>query len=544
MALTKATYSMIDGPVVNVKDFGAVGNGVTDDTTAIKNALTAAAGGTLVFEINKTYLSTDELLIPEYTTINLNESKVLFNITGNKRCFEPLNHVTIKNGHIELAGSAYTGAGDSGAPIAVGRFAVGRNNITVDNVRISSNKDDGSGIIIMSDSNNISLTNIYFEPSAFVGRAIEVHWGGNDTTGTTHPHNINIKNIYINNYSKASGVGLAGIFLSAVYNVSIDNVQIIDSPTFVGITIFGGDLGFEYATPVALQEQGMVNVRVTNFNAIKVQVFAFFQFISPFIANIIPAQVTLSNCYGTGEDATDPTNRGIYFNSCQNINIETTTLSGFYNGIVFQDKVDEVTIDNCIIKNSREAGLFYTNIGVTPDGNKLKITNNLFENNNAGSFATQADILGFGIKDSTISNNVFNSSFVDNNIRLDNTSSNIIVSENTSVNMDPTAGPVFVFGNLADSLIVSGFYDNRVINVPANGIRGGQESLPFTVAAGGIGAQYQPRFISAPQAPTSGAWRVGDIVYSSTPTAGNFIGFVCTTAGTPGTWKTFGPISA
>jgi len=45
-------------------------------------------------------------------------------------------------------------------------------------------------------------------------------------------------------------------------------------------------------------------------------------------------------------------------------------------------------------------------------------------------------------------------------------------------------------------------------------------------------------------APVSGTYNVGDIVYNSAPTAGGTIGFVCVTAGTPGTWKTFGAISA
>lgn len=44
-------------------------------------------------------------------------------------------------------------------------------------------------------------------------------------------------------------------------------------------------------------------------------------------------------------------------------------------------------------------------------------------------------------------------------------------------------------------------------------------------------------------APVTGTWVVGDIVYNSAPVAGGTIGFVCTTAGTPGTWKTFGAIS-
>jgi hypothetical protein len=43
MALTKVTYSMIDGAPVNVKDYGAVGDGVTDDILAIEAALAASS---------------------------------------------------------------------------------------------------------------------------------------------------------------------------------------------------------------------------------------------------------------------------------------------------------------------------------------------------------------------------------------------------------------------------------------------------------------------------------------------------------------------
>lgn len=45
-------------------------------------------------------------------------------------------------------------------------------------------------------------------------------------------------------------------------------------------------------------------------------------------------------------------------------------------------------------------------------------------------------------------------------------------------------------------------------------------------------------------APTTGAWRQGSIVFHRDATAGGKVGWVCTAAGTPGTWKEFGAIDA
>lgn len=53
MALTKVTYSMIDAKVANVMDFGAVGNGTTNDTNAFNLAI--ATGYDIYIPLGKTF---------------------------------------------------------------------------------------------------------------------------------------------------------------------------------------------------------------------------------------------------------------------------------------------------------------------------------------------------------------------------------------------------------------------------------------------------------------------------------------------------------
>lgn len=43
--------------------------------------------------------------------------------------------------------------------------------------------------------------------------------------------------------------------------------------------------------------------------------------------------------------------------------------------------------------------------------------------------------------------------------------------------------------------------------------------------------------------PVSGTYRIGDIRYNTAPAPGVFIGWICTTAGSPGVWKGFGEIA-
>jgi hypothetical protein len=58
-----------------------------------------------------------------------------------------------------------------------------------------------------------------------------------------------------------------------------------------------------------------------------------------------------------------------------------------------------------------------------------------------------------------------------------------------------------------------------------------------------ISSFNSPKEFYGSAAPTTGTWALGDVVYNSAPASAGYIGWVCTVAGAPGTWNTFGLIS-
>lgn len=97
---------------------------------------------------------------------------------------------------------------------------------------------------------------------------------------------------------------------------------------------------------------------------------------------------------------------------------------------------------------------------------------------------------------------------------------------------------IFVGQVLGSPVILTNnyFYKALYSDVPAD-ITDGKLILQNNVENNSFQSAHQAA------APTTGTWRIGDIVYNNAPASAGYVGWVCTVAGTPGTWKTFGLIS-
>lgn len=71
MPLTKVSYSMISGAPINILDFGAVGDGVTDNTSALQSAITAAANANLTVFIPDGIFLYSSITVPSGKAISL-----------------------------------------------------------------------------------------------------------------------------------------------------------------------------------------------------------------------------------------------------------------------------------------------------------------------------------------------------------------------------------------------------------------------------------------------------------------------------------------
>lgn len=125
---------------ISVKDFGAVGDGVADDTAAIQAALDAAddAGGAKVFVVAGTYLISSELTIYSGTTlVGYGRPKIKQETNGERALVaSDASNVTVSGIVFEGVGSATAFNADYGLIDFTATVLGGSKNIVVENCEV------------------------------------------------------------------------------------------------------------------------------------------------------------------------------------------------------------------------------------------------------------------------------------------------------------------------------------------------------------------------------------------------------------------------
>ncbi len=472
--------------VVNVKDFGAVGNGIADDTAAIKAAIASIpSGGTVLFPFGN-YLITSTQANP----ILISQNGV--NVIGN--------NATISNG-----------ANRSFATFVIAGTAVIIDGMTFDGKNTSLNT-----LLIDNTAKQVVVRNCEIKNSKQQAGDATYAVGILVKNGTS---DITIDNCYIHNID-APITGVARGILATQFgspstffkDLTISNCFFEDiSPDSDGDGIVLQPLS--YANDV---DSNVINCRFNRCEkrAIKIQANN---------VNVIGCHVTLPSNGFAGIS--------IYGDRCKVIG---STITGGYSYIGIEVGVpagvlgNQTVIDGVIINMTSIVG----NFGIRFYGNINDLT---VSNSTLSNLLTGIEFANTGSRANVIGNTLFsiNQNAIHNAGSAGTGMSQLSVVSNqfssiTAFTIRNDNGLQFsAIGNVTDG---SGF-----------GVGGSATGVRATYFSNQISGQ--PVQTTGSAAPVSGTWSVGDVVWNTSPISGGYAGWICVAAGTPGTWKTFGLIS-
>lgn len=522
---------------VNVKDFGAVGDGITDDTTSILNAINS--GNRIVFDKNANYKVTNTILISKGIEININGSIINFELSSTIPAFSiKSDNVKIHNGTINVVGTVMGGDGTSLNCIVAGNQGngVGYRNLHFSELTVSTNRNDaGATIGVLGECSNVVIENINVPDNANCRNVIGCEWGGT-TSGTGHPHNIKINNIKVGKLtyptSGSTGYGYV-VWLSSTFNVEITNI--IAEECFGLVGVMTGDKSNDYA-PVSYKDKIGRNIILNNLTCESIYGYPVRVYGKGSQSeNVLDQSAEITNLYAKariGEVIS-----GVTLEYCRNVKLSKFILDGFNFGFSTGANCERPLVENGIILNSKVYGL---NFGSSNGICENPIARNIhFQGNNANNGAgtgTSAIVLN-NVTKPVVEYCTFGEIGVNEtqkySIFIGANSIFARINENHTYNL--ALNGVAYVNNVSTTPDINTFGTNNTSEVGLNN-QGGAPIFQKSITGA--------RIFWGSTIPTSGTYDVGDIMYFTLPTASGHIGAVCVTSGSPGTWKNFGAITS
>tara|TARA_R110000851_G_scaffold88066_3_gene192152 strand:- start:519 stop:2405 length:1887 start_codon:yes stop_codon:yes gene_type:complete len=464
MALTKAHYRMIEGSPISVKDFGAVGDGIADDTTAMTNAMNAASGKVLdganqAFKVTSAISVTSENIIIQNMTIDTSSTLGALDVitfAGTLGTPTSLSSNAVSGASVITVASTSGFVADGYAYIksnavfsTSGTVLLGQvvkiksvdsaTQITVyDDVLYAFNTADSATLSPLNTKKNITFRNVKFIGADDVSNA-------QTAVRFTNCSNVTVDNCSFDYYSYTSAIldrcvnskivntstrfsrkaGLAygfGIF-NGSYSISIDNCYGEDLRHMVtvgdndGVNLFVRVSNCHAASQrdAGIDAHAACDYMVIDGNTIECVAGAQDGIIFQGLTCNITDNIVVGNM-GRGIRVQNIVNNVgtasaiITGNSISNIGTASTD-----SGISIDYGVASGTILNsCVISNntidgSFEYGLFIYNNSAPYSLNNLAIHNNIFRNSASISGIFIRTASGAAINNCTISGNIVNS---------------------------------------------------------------------------------------------------------------------------------------
>jgi len=589
-AVTNTVQSKLQESI-SVKDFGAKGDGTTDDSTAIQNALNAISTGGALFFPTGTYKYGTQL------TATISASATGVYIYG------------------EDATLNYTGTTTSGYDAFTIQTAnnANANNLTVNGLKFmngwSAFKVQGQGTGIYS---NIKITNCTFDTSTsgmvWIYHCKDIIFSNNSLyRGGDNGLYLNFStdavisnNLCVNNQGSAGiTVGYVDTVVTAAQNINVIGNTIYNDSSAVsavyisGITVAyannvlvsGNVIGNPLGVATGYGVKNGIIVEIDNIYDVSVKGNQIYNIPEAGIRVGYDTSSTINNI-NISDNQISNTQNAIYVYRTVNSQIANNVINFTYqSGIVLDSTCLGMNVVGNTIVDVNQQDPYGSYFGIYVNSPTSSITGNTFIDSQCTAYLTTTDSTPTYSVDATgnlilysgstvkatvpstgvtwlalatavhnaasswtlhISPNI-QSTVIISALRRTGTRAGVDVNKYPLTNLLMTAEAanyVYCDTSATGAIVTGNSYKTNTLGLPT--IFGGAGQM-FTYQSDtqyDLGVFGGSRKFVGTAIPSTGYYLEGDIVYNQNVFATGYVGWVCVTAGSPGTWKTFGAVSA